>query len=269
MLMRLFLRGPIVPMSAVHRGTPRTLSAKGSCEKFSKGSPKYFPMPEIRRFLAEAMMKAGACEDHALQLADVLAEADYAGHYSHGLNRIEMYVRDAQTGKCDVNVKPCVLKDTVSTAWVEGNNGLGMVVGNFCMKLAIAKAKQTGVGWVVAKGSNHYGIASWYSTQALKKCMLAALGTNPLSLAAPALKRDSFILDMATSAVAVGKYAAVRTYVFNKLPIIRRADVFRREQRYQRVVSRQIQPKSPIVTKAGRELCASAVMCTPNNRQLV
>nr|CAD7442097.1 unnamed protein product [Timema bartmani] len=150
----------------------------------------------------------------------------------------QMYVRDAQTGKCDVNVKPCVLKDTVSTAWVEGNNGLGMVVGNFCMKLAIAKAKQTGVGWVVAKGthtllftsrglvcqsSNHYGIASWYSAQALKKCMLgltftdtsplvcptrskkAALGTNPLSLAAPALKRDSFILDMATSAVAVGK----------------------------------------------------------------
>nr|CAD7197662.1 unnamed protein product [Timema douglasi] len=135
----------------------------------------------------------------------------------------QMYVRDAQTGKCDVNVKPCVLKDTVSTAWVEGNNGLGMVVGNFCMKLAIAKAKHTGVGWVVAKGSNHYGIASWYSTQALKKCMLgltftdtsplvcptrskkAALGTNPLSLAAPALKRDSFILDMATSAVAVGK----------------------------------------------------------------
>nr|CAD7395863.1 unnamed protein product [Timema cristinae] len=205
MLMRLFLRGPIIPTSTVLRWMPRTLSANGSCDKFSKGSPKYFPMPEIRRFLAEAMMKVGACEEHSLQLADVLAEADYSGHYSHGLNRIEMYVRDAQTGKCDVNVKPCVLKDTVSTAWVEGNNGLGMVVGNFCMKLAIAKAKQTGVGWVVAKGSNHYGIASWYSTQALKKCMLAALGTNPLSLAAPALKRDSFILDMATSAVAVGK----------------------------------------------------------------
>nr|CAD7572851.1 unnamed protein product [Timema californicum] len=182
MLMKLFLRGPIIPTSAVLRGTPRTLSDNGSCDKFSKGSPKYFPMPEIRRFLAEAMMKVGACEEHSLQLADVLAEADYAGHYSHGLNRIEMYVRDAQTGKCDVNVKPCVLKDTVSTAWVEGNNGLGMVVG-----------------------SNHYGIASWYSAQALKKCMLAALGTNPLSLAAPALKRDSFILDMATSAVAVGK----------------------------------------------------------------
>ena len=134
-----------------------------------------------------------------------------------------MYINDLHKNCTNGNVIPEILKETPASAWVDGKNGLGAVVGNFCMDLAIKKAKEVGVGFVVAKGSNHYGIAGWYSMRAMQQGMIgmsmtntsplmsptrskeAALGTNPLSLAAPAQNGDSFVLDMATTAVAVGK----------------------------------------------------------------
>ncbi|KAF5302680.1 hypothetical protein FQA39_LY10176 [Lamprigera yunnana] len=181
------------------------------------------PMKEVKRFMVDCMEAVGAPLEHAQALANLLAEADHRGIFSHGMNRLEMYVNDIKSGTCDPNAKPKILKESASTAWVDGQNGLGPVVGNFCMGLAIAKAKNVGVGWVCAKESNHYGIASMYSLQALEKGLLglsftntsplmgptrgkeAVLGTNPLSLAAPAENSDSFILDMATTTAAVGK----------------------------------------------------------------
>nr|CAD7442095.1 unnamed protein product [Timema bartmani] len=186
------------------------------------------PLSEVKRFIAECMEKVGTSRQGATDLADLLVEADYRGHYSHGLNRLETYIEDVTSGACQPNVQPTVLKETLSTAWVDGNDGLGVVVGNFCMELAMAKARQTGVGWVVAKRSNHYGIAGWYSIKAVQCGLLgmsftntsplmcptgaksAALGTNPISLAAPAQDGDSFVLDMATTAVAVGKIEVQR-----------------------------------------------------------
>nr|CAD7426367.1 unnamed protein product [Timema monikensis] len=194
------------------------------------------PLSEVKRFIADCMEKVGTSHQYATDLADLLVEADYRGHYSHGLNRLgefqwrgafylphmgiyamvrlsvppETYMEDVTSGACQPNVQPTVLKETLSTAWVDGNDGLGVVVGNFCMELAMAKARQTGVGWVVAKGSNHYGIAGWYSIKAVQCGLLAALGTNPLTLAAPAQNGDSFVLDMATTAVAVGKIEVQR-----------------------------------------------------------
>jgi LDH2 family malate/lactate/ureidoglycolate dehydrogenase len=64
-----------------------------------------------------------------------------------------MYVTEVDSKITDANAKPVVLKESPATAWVDGNNGLGPVVGNFCMQLAIEKAKSVGVGWVVAKGT--------------------------------------------------------------------------------------------------------------------
>lgn len=153
----------------------------------------------------------------------LIVEADYRGHFSHGMNRLEMYINDLHKNSTNGNVIPTILKETPSTAWIDGNNGLGVVVGNFAMDLAVKKAKAVGMGMVVAKRSNHFGIAGFYTMAAQKKGMVAlsmtntsplmsptrsktaALGTNPLSLAAPAKDGDSFVLDMATTAVAVGK----------------------------------------------------------------
>jgi LDH2 family malate/lactate/ureidoglycolate dehydrogenase len=186
------------------------------------------PVKDLSRFIKEAMMAVGTVHEHAEQMADLLVAADYRGHYSHGLNRLEMYVTDIENQTTDANAKPVVLKESPATAWVDGNNGLGPVVGNFCMQLAIEKAKSVGVGWVVAKRSNHYGIAGWYTRTALEHGLLgmsftntsplmgptrgreAALGTNPLSLAAPGKNGDSFVLDMATTAVAIGKIEVQR-----------------------------------------------------------
>lgn len=160
---------------------------------------------EVKRFIVDYLTRVGAPENHASAMADVLIEADRRGHYSHGLNRLEWYVDDVEKKFCDAGATPTVLKETPATAWVDGNNGLGPVVGNFCMELAVNKAKLCGVGWVVAKGSNHYGIAGWYSMQALKQNLLPTLGSNPISLAAPGKDGDDFVLDMATTTVAVGK----------------------------------------------------------------
>lgn len=177
---------------------------------------------ESRRFMIDCFKAVKVPQDHAEQMADLLVAADYRGHFSHGMNRLEMYLNDLAINSTDGSAVPKILKETPSTAWVDGLNGLGAVVGNFCMDLAIKKAKQVGVGWVCAKGSNHYGIAAWYPMRAMKEGLVgmsmtntsplmaptrskeAALGTNPLALGVPA-KDDKYLLDMATTAVAVGK----------------------------------------------------------------
>lgn len=134
-----------------------------------------------------------------------------------------MYVKEVRSSTCDSKAVPEIVKESAATAFVKGHNGLGPVIGNFCMDVAIRKAKESGVGWVVACGSNHYGIAGWYSMQASEKNLIGmsftntspfltptrsktpALGTNPMSVAAKGQGNDEFVLDMATTAVAVGK----------------------------------------------------------------
>ncbi|CAH0550469.1 unnamed protein product [Brassicogethes aeneus] len=135
---------------------------------------------EARRFMIDCFRAVGTPQDNAEIVADNLIEADHRGHYSHGMNRLEMYINDIQGGECDPTVKPTVIKESVATAFCNGNNGLGAVVGKMCMDIAIAKASTAGIG-------------------------ISALGTNPISLGAPANCGDSFVLDMATTAVAVGK----------------------------------------------------------------
>lgn len=118
-----------------------------------------------------------------------------------------MYVLDVKSGICNALATPKVIQETPATAWVDGQNGLGAVIGNFCMDLAIQKAKNVGVGWVCAKGnlksfnlmfvskisnlgSNHYGIAGMYSLQALKENMLGLSFTNTSPLMSPTRSKE-------------------------------------------------------------------------------
>ncbi|XP_048241076.1 uncharacterized oxidoreductase YjmC-like [Haliotis rufescens] len=181
------------------------------------------PVQEVQRFIEECMATVGTRADHATSLANNLVTADHRGHYSHGLNRLDLYINDIESGITVSDAEPSIIRESAATAHVDGNNVLGPVVGNFSMELAIQKAKVAGVGWVAAKGSNHFGIAGWYSMLASQQGLLgmaftntsplsvptrakkATLGTNPLSLAAPARSGDEFVLDMATTTVALGK----------------------------------------------------------------
>lgn len=177
---------------------------------------------DMENFMYRCMTAVGTKDDHAKSLAACLIAADHRGHFSHGLNRLDMYVRDVKAGTTNSKEEPSIIKETVSTALVDGKNLLGPVVGNFSMNLAIKKAKNTGIGLVVANKSNHYGIAGFYATQALKHKMIGismtntsplsyptrsnkrTFGTNPIAFTAPG-SVDSFDLDMATTTVAFGK----------------------------------------------------------------
>ena len=158
-------------------------------------------------------------------LAKVLVEADSQGHYSHGMNRLDvLYMKEIEAGLVNLAGTPRVLTDTCSSAWVDGDSCLGPTVGKYCIDMAIEKTSTTGLGWVTTKGSNHFGITGWYSMQALAHNAIgiaftntspimvptrgqsAALGTNTIAVAAPAVDtHDAFHLDIATTTVAVGK----------------------------------------------------------------
>ena len=198
--------------------------------------PKSFPQDDfsrvregnLLRFCELCLTKAGARTEHARAVARVLVEADMRAVYSHGINRLKMYVDECKTGTVDVSAEPLVEKESGPTAVVNGNNVLGAVCGEFSMKLAIDKAKEHGIGWVVANNSNHYGIAGHYAMMALEEGYIgmsltntspivvptrgknAALGTNPIAVAAPSTDpAEPFVLDMASSAVALGQVEVV------------------------------------------------------------
>uniref|UniRef100_A0A182KC31 Malate dehydrogenase n=1 Tax=Anopheles christyi TaxID=43041 RepID=A0A182KC31_9DIPT len=205
------------PFFYIQQQQRRSMSTTGAAKK------GLVAVEEARRFMVDCLVQANTPLAHAKQQADLLVEADYRGHFSHGMNRLEMYINDLHKNACNGKAVPSVLNETPATAWIDGNNGLGAVVGNYCMDLAIRKAKEVGVGWVCAKRSNHYGIAGWYTLRAMNAGCIgmsmtntsplasptrskeAALGTNPISVGAPGKDGDGFVLDMATTAVAVGK----------------------------------------------------------------
>ncbi|KAL3288956.1 hypothetical protein HHI36_003400 [Cryptolaemus montrouzieri] len=197
------------------------ISTRYHCEQ--KAETPLISIAEVKRFIYDCMSAVGTPEDYANQMAEILSEADYRGHFSHGMNRLEMYINQIETGLCNPKACPSILKDFGATAWVDGKNALGVVVGNYCNNLAIEKAKQFGVGCVSAKGSNHYGICGKYAMDAINqgfiqfncsntsplsvptRANISFFGTNPFALGAPALCCDSFVLDMATTTAAVGK----------------------------------------------------------------
>lgn len=114
--------------------------------------------------MVDCFLKSHTNLENAQAMADLLVEADYRGHYSHGMNRLEMYINDLHKNSTDGMTKPKILNETPATAWVDGKNGLGAVVGNFCMDLAIDKAKKTGVGVVCARSEIFYSLCLYVVT---------------------------------------------------------------------------------------------------------
>lgn len=124
---------------------------------------------------------------------------------------------------CECNPRGKIIHETPSTATVDGDSGLGLVVAPKAMQIAIDKAKQVGTGWVSVQGSNHFGIAGYHAMLALQEdmigiCMTNAsllvaptfsierlLGTNPICVAIPAGEEPAFVADLATTTAANGK----------------------------------------------------------------
>ncbi len=181
----------------------------------------------LQALITRAFTKLGLPEADAALSADVLVRADLRGVDSHGVSNSVPYIYVPELRKGNINVHPNIttVHETPSTATVDGDSGMGMVVGAHAMNLAIAKAKQVGSGWVAVRNSNHYGMAGYYAMMALPHDMIGfsmttarpsvtplggrapMLGTNPIAIAAPALEEPPFVFDVATSTVAAQKVA--------------------------------------------------------------
>lgn len=162
-------------------------------------------------------------EEDAEIASDVLACADLRGIDSHGVARMYSYVEMLDAGRINPRPQIEIVREMSSTATVDGDNGLGLVVGPKANKIAIEKAEKTGAGWVSVRNTNHYGIAGYYPLQALKHDVIGwamtnstklvaplfgaerMLGTNPIAIAFPGKNEPPIVIDLATSAVAYGK----------------------------------------------------------------
>lgn len=176
------------------------------------------------RAFTYSIFKAIGCSDADASLAtDVLVTADLRGVDSHGVARLSGYVRLWENGRLNATPQPRVVHETPTTATVDGDGGLGLVVAPYAMEVAIEKAKRYGSGWVAIRNSNHFGIAGYHALKAVAQDMIGyaltnasplvaptfsterLLGTNPICYAFPAGKYPPVVVDMATSAAANGK----------------------------------------------------------------
>ena len=165
----------------------------------------------------------GCSEAHANLATDVLIKSDLRGIDSHGVARLSGYVRLWEKGRINATPNITIAHETPTTATIDGDGGLGLVVAPFAMQVAMEKAEKYGSGWVAVKNSNHFGIASYHALMAVAQDMIGIsmtnasplvaptyanerlLGTNPMCYAFPAGKYPPVIVDMATAAAANGK----------------------------------------------------------------
>lgn len=178
---------------------------------------------QLFEFTKSIFLKIGSNESDALLATKVLLSADLRGVDSHGIARLVGYVRLWEAGRINATPNVAIVHETPSTAVVNGDSGLGLVVAPKAMQIAIDKAKQVGTGWVAVKNSNHFGIAGFHAMMALENDMVGIamtnasplvaptfstermLGTNPIAVAIPAGSESAIVVDMATTTAANGK----------------------------------------------------------------
>jgi L-2-hydroxycarboxylate dehydrogenase (NAD+) len=185
---------------------------------------KFIPFAVVERFMIDVMVKAGIPEDDAKIIADVLVKADKLGFDSHGVNRLKpIYLDRINDGILNPVTNIEVVKETPTTAVVDGHNGMGHVIAYKSMQMAIDKASKFGMGMVAVRNSTHYGFAGYYPLMATEKNMIGItgtnarpsiaptfgvenmLGTNPLTFGIPSDEDFPFLLDCATSITQRGK----------------------------------------------------------------
>ena len=198
-------------------------------EVLTMGNFVYIQEEKLNAFCQDAFEGFGFSPEEAGIIKDVLMMSDMYGIQSHGMQRVVRYHKGIEKGLIDINAKPEVVFETPVSAVVEGHDAMGQLVGHFAMELAIKKAKETGVGIVSARNSNHYGIAGYYANLALKEGLIgfsctnseaimvptfarkAMLGSNPIAFTMPA-EPFNFFFDASTTVVTRGKLE-----MYNKL----------------------------------------------------
>lgn len=178
----------------------------------------------LERFMLDVLTGVGVPLEDAKIVADVLITADKFGIDSHGMGRLKpIYYNRIKQGVLNPITKTEVVREGLTTAVIDGHHGMGHVVSKQAMEMAIAKAKEYGMGMVVVRNSSHYGIAGYYTLMAANAGMIGItgtnarpsiaptfgvepmLGTNPLTFSLPSDEDFPFFLDCATSMTQRGK----------------------------------------------------------------
>jgi len=184
--------------------------------------PRYRP-EDIHEFCCAILEKLKVPREDAKEVADCLLQADLRGVDSHGMIRLPVYAERIRKGVVNPRPMPKVVRSSARTALLDGDNGLGAVVGSKAMEEAIKLAADGSISFVGVRRSNHFGIAAFYVQKAVRKGLIGCaasnapphmapfggrtrfLGTNPFSVGIPAGEQPPLIFDASTSVVARGK----------------------------------------------------------------
>jgi LDH2 family malate/lactate/ureidoglycolate dehydrogenase len=178
----------------------------------------------MERFMVDVFKGVGVPEEDARICTDVLISSDKRGIDSHGIGRLKPIYYDRIKAGIQNPVTRCeVVREGLTTAVIDGHDGMGQVIARKAMTMAIEKANKHGMGMVAVRNSTHYGIAGYYVLMAVDAGMIGItgtnarpsiaptfgvenmLGTNPLTFGIPTDEEFPFVLDCATSIVQRGK----------------------------------------------------------------
>ena len=182
-----------------------------------------FPYEELLQYGCSVLERLGVPADDARKVAECLLEAELRGVDSHGLVRLPVYGKRIRAGVVKSRPAITVQRRYAAAALVDGDNGLGPVVGCRAMDEALELADTAGIGFVGVRGSNHFGAAAYYVKRAIRRGFIGCaisnappnmaafggrerfLGTNPMGVGIPAGREEPLIFDASSSVVARGK----------------------------------------------------------------
>lgn len=177
----------------------------------------------LQSFMRDVFIKMGVPREEAEISSEILITSDLRGIESHGIGRLKYYYDRLKSGQHSPTTEYEIVRETSTTAVVDGHHGMGMVIGHRSMKLAIEKAFKYGMGSIAVRNSTHFGIDGYYPLMAIRAGMIgisftnarpsisptfgvqAMLGTNPIAVGAPTDEECPFLFDAATSIVQRGK----------------------------------------------------------------
>lgn len=183
----------------------------------------------LKQFCLDVFRKIGFDRIESEIITEVLLMSDVYGIESHGIQRMVRYYKGIQMGTILIDEKPEVVFETPISAVIDGHNGMGQLIGEMAMNMAIEKAKKTGIGIVTVRNSNHYGIAGYYAKKACDQGLFGMSCTNSIALMVPTYGRKAmpgsnpiavampadpypFFFDCSTTVVTRGKLE-----IYNKL----------------------------------------------------
>jgi LDH2 family malate/lactate/ureidoglycolate dehydrogenase len=186
-------------------------------------------------FVVGVLQRLGVPKQDAEITGQNLVKADLRGIESHGVGRLKRYTDGLRNGVVKTHPNIRIVHESLVTALMDGDFGLGQVVSCKAMSLAIEKAKKNYVGLVGVRNSNHFGIAGFYGLMALEQDLIGLvmtntrplvaptfakrkiIGTNPICVAVPTSGKG-FVLDMATSVAPIGKMEVAKR-IGEKVPL--------------------------------------------------